>query len=99
MEMQSQLLLNSGIYMYQNMEWSQPLEWSGFLEQRFGVTSADFDQENLPSCFILFTERKPIFTGSQASNDTLQEQGWQKGGKYSYFPGRREILVIPGNYW
>ena len=26
-------------------------------------------------------------------------QGWQKGGKYSYFPGRREILVIPGNYW
>ena len=27
------------------------------------------------------------------------EQGWQKGGKYSYFPGRREILVIPGKYW
>ena len=26
-------------------------------------------------------------------------QGWQKGGKYSYFPRRREILVIPGNYW
>ena len=26
-------------------------------------------------------------------------QGWQKGGKYSYFPGRREILVIPGKYW
>ena len=26
-------------------------------------------------------------------------QGWQRGGKYSYFPGRREILAIPGNYW
>ena len=27
------------------------------------------------------------------------QQGWQKGGKYSYFPGWWEILVIPGNYW
>ena len=27
------------------------------------------------------------------------KQGWQKDGKYSYFPGRREILVIPGKYW
>ena len=27
------------------------------------------------------------------------KQGWQKGGKYSYFPGRWEILVIPGKYW
>ena len=32
------------------------------------------------------------------------DQGWQKGGKYSYFPGwweilvnSREVLVIPGN--
>ena len=24
-------------------------------------------------------------------------QGWQKGGKYSYFPGQREIQVIPRN--
>ena len=44
-----------------------------FLEQRFGVTSADFDQENLLSCFILFTERKICFIGSQTNNDTLQE--------------------------
>ena len=27
------------------------------------------------------------------------KQGWQKGGKYSYFPGWQEILVIPGKYW
>ena len=26
-------------------------------------------------------------------------QGWHKGGKYSYFPGCWESLVIPGNYW
>ena len=35
------------------------VEW--FLEQKVGVTSADVDQENLPSCLILFTERKHIF--------------------------------------
>ena len=29
----------------------------------------------------------------------FRKPGWQKGGKYSYFPGQREILVIPGNYW
>ena len=33
------------------------------------------------------------------SSRVLYWQGWQKGGKYSYFPGRREILVIPGKYW
>ena len=33
------------------------------------------------------------------SSLTTKKQGWQKGGKYSYFPGRPEILVIPGNYW
>jgi Ni/Fe-hydrogenase subunit HybB-like protein len=27
------------------------------------------------------------------------KQGWQKSGKYSYFPGRREILVFTGKYW
>ena len=26
-------------------------------------------------------------------------QGWQKSGKYSYFPGRREIPVFSGKYW
>ena len=36
-----------------------------------------------------------IFDGVIAHAD----QGWQKDGKYSYFPGRWEILVIPGKYW
>lgn len=26
-------------------------------------------------------------------------QGWQKIGKYSYFPGQLEILVFTRNYW
>ena len=26
-------------------------------------------------------------------------QGWQKSGKFSYFPGQQAILEIPGQYW
>ena len=41
-----------------------------------------------------------VLLGSHLGHIPMKfEQGWQKGGKYSYFPGRREILVIPGNYW
>ena len=39
------------------------------------------------------------FNNRNSCHCNSQWQGWQKGGKYSYFPGRREILVIPGNYW
>jgi hypothetical protein len=33
----------------------------------------------------------PVF-GHIRYDDWLWLQGWQKSGKYSYFPGRREIL-------
>ena len=32
-------------------------------------------------------------------NFLSQMQGWQKSGKYSYFPGQQEIQGIIGKYW
>ena len=51
------------------------------------------------SCAALLPD---LFTHVRCFRHTLQlpiRQGWQKGRKYSYFPGWREILIIPGNYW
>ena len=36
--------------------------------------------------------------GNRAIIARKRPLGLQKSGKYSYFPGRREILGIPGKY-
>ena len=46
-------------------------EW--FFGRKFGVTSADSLQENLPSSYILFREKNISFSGSQTNNDIFQE--------------------------
>ena len=48
------------------------------------------------TCYITY---KTSFQYDSTEPMLLAHQGWQKDGKYSYFPGRLEILVIPGKYW
>ena len=76
------------------------------MEWIFGVTSADSDQENLPTYLILFTKRKHIFhwfpdreTMTHFKKNFAACWGWSGGamvlGKLPV-PGRPTIWIIVG---